>query len=114
MTKVKYVPEGDMPLTMTNLGYDFDARKATEVNDADVLAVLKGHPHFEVAGEKEDDKPKKPKPPVAAVPLLHAEKASDGKFSIFHGENEIKHGLSEEDAEAFNAMSAEDKAEYIK
>lgn len=113
MTKVKYIPTDDMPLTTTNLGYDFDARKATEVDDEDVLAVLKGHPHFEVAGEKEE-KPKPVKAPVPAVPLLHAEKAADGKFSIFHGEDEIKHGLSKEDADAFNQLSAEDKAEYIK
>jgi hypothetical protein len=113
MTKVRYTPTDDMPLTTTNLGYEFDARKATSVEDENILSVLRGHPHFEVAGEQEEPK-KHPKPVAPAVPTLHAEETSRGKWSIFHGEDEIKSGLSKDDAEAFNAMSAEDRAEYIK
>lgn len=37
-----------------------------------------------------------------------------GKFSIFDGEGEeVASGLSKADAEAFNAMSDQDKAEYV-
>ncbi len=113
MTKVKYIPTDDMPLTTTNLGYDFDARKATVVEDEDVLKVLKGHPHFEVSGEKEE-KPKADKPKATGVPTLHAAETAKGKWGILHGDDEIKSGLTKDDADTFNAMSAEEKAEYIK
>lgn len=36
-----------------------------------------------------------------------------GKYSIWSGEDEISSGLTKGDAEAFNAMSDEDKAEYV-
>ncbi len=112
MAKVKYVPIGDMPITTTNLGYEFDARKATEVDDDEKLAVFKGHPHFEVEGKKKE-KPADPETDTG-IPTLHAKETARGKFSIFHGDDEIKSGLSKYDADEFNAMTAEDKAEYVK
>lgn len=45
---------------------------------------------------------------------LKAEHHGGGRFNVTHGEEVLLKGLSKADADAFNAMSAEDKAEYVK
>lgn len=44
---------------------------------------------------------------------LKAEHHGGGKFNVTQGENVIVTGLSKADADAFNAMSAEEKAAYV-
>lgn len=46
-------------------------------------------------------------------PALKAEHHGGGKFNVTQGENVMLSGLSKVDADAFNAMSAEDKAAYV-
>lgn len=45
---------------------------------------------------------------------LKAEHHGGGKFNVTQGEAVLLSGLSKADADAFNAMSEEDKAEYVK
>lgn len=50
-------------------------------------------------------------PEVPAGPVaIHK---GGGSWSIMNGEVEVEKGISKEDAESFNGMSAEDKAAYI-
>lgn len=50
---------------------------------------------------------------TAAV-SLKAEHHGGGKFNITQGETVLASGLSKADADAFNALSDEEKAEYVK
>ena len=45
---------------------------------------------------------------------LEARHRGRGSWSIMRGDEELKEGLSKDDAEAFNALSDEEKAEYVK
>lgn len=49
-----------------------------------------------------------------AKPSLKAEHHGGGKFNVTEGETLHLSGLSKADADAFNAMSDEDKAEFVK
>ena len=44
---------------------------------------------------------------------LNAEHHGGGKFTVTKGEEVLLSGLSKADADAFNAMSETDKAEYV-
>ncbi|MDX3926742.1 MAG: hypothetical protein QHC90_13185 [Shinella sp.] len=101
MAQVKYRPGAT-----SQFGYDFEEGKSVEVTDARHLAKFRGNPFFEVAEAKEQ--------PKADDNELKAVHRGRGSWSIVQGKTELKEGLSKEDAEAFNAMSAEDKAEYVK
>lgn len=45
---------------------------------------------------------------------LIAKHRGAGRYSVMDGDTEVMGGLSKDDAEAFNALSAEDKAAYVK
>ncbi|HYE46227.1 MAG TPA: hypothetical protein VEA44_10695 [Caulobacter sp.] len=47
------------------------------------------------------------------APSLKAEHHGGGKFNITEGEKVLKEGLTKADADAFNALSDEDKAAFI-
>jgi hypothetical protein len=112
MVKVKYLPEAGTPDETETLNHKFSARRATDVTDEAVLAVLRGNPFFQVL---DDDKASRPPAPAlkAATTQLAAVEQDDGTFAITNGADLIKEGLTKEDADAFNALSDEDKAEYV-
>lgn len=64
---------------------------------------------------------KEPKPAAKAAPSdtpadagLKAVHRGRGSFSIMRGDEEVKEGLSKDDADAFNEMSADDREAYVK
>lgn len=50
---------------------------------------------------------------LASPPELKAEHHGGGKFNITRGETVLAKGLSKADADAFNAMTDEEKAAYV-
>ncbi|NOV17880.1 hypothetical protein E5S70_17665 [Ensifer adhaerens] len=113
MAKVIYTPEKGASDETEQFGYSFAGGKPTEVKDTDekALAKFRGNPFFKV-----EDKPKAEKKPAAAgdPDALKAVHIAGGRFVIKKGSETIKDGLNKADADAFNAMSDEDKAEIIK
>lgn len=115
MVKVKYLPENGTPDQTETLGIQFDANEPTDVTDKAKLAVLRGNPFFEV-----QDAPKSaPKTPSAATgdgkQKLEAVLQDDGSFLIMQGDKAVEHPpLSKEEADAFNQLTDDDKAEYVK
>jgi hypothetical protein len=85
-------------------GVKFSDGKGVTVSD-DVAARLKGNPFFRVSKES-------PEKPVEEG--LKASHNGGGRFVIKNGAETIKDGLTKEDAAVFNALSDEDKAEYVK
>lgn len=67
---------------------------------------------LEMVGAAEDDDRKPPAGGEPDTELLAKHKGA-GKYSIWRGDEEVASGLSKEDAEAFNGMSAEDQAAYV-
>jgi hypothetical protein len=98
MAQVKYL-EGDT----TQYGYDFIGGNSVEVTDEKHLAKFRGNRFFEVT-----DEPSEP----AGLELLAKHKGR-GVFSIVRGDEDIVEGLTKADADAFNALSDEDKAAYV-
>lgn len=99
MTKVTH-PGGDT----VQFGYVFEGGKPVDVTDEKHLAKFRGNPAFEVS-----DKAEKP-----AATGLNAEHHGGGKFNITNGETVLAKGLSKADADAFNALPDDEKAEYVK
>lgn len=52
--------------------------------------------------------------PALEVSNLEAKHRGRGSYSIMRGDEEVKEGLTKEDADAFNSLSDADKAEYVK
>ncbi|PST19723.1 hypothetical protein C7U61_14620 [Rhizobium sp. JAB6] len=112
MVKVKYLPEPGTPDDTETLNHKFSARRAADVTDEAVLAVLRGNPFFQVLDDEKGSRTPTPAPKTAEVVLTALEQV-DGTFAIMSGPDLIKEGLTKEDADAFNALSDEDKAEYV-
>ena len=85
-------------------GTTFEKGQAAEVEDK-YRGKVAGNRFFEIAkaGQAKGDETG-----------LKAEHHGGGRFNVTHGEEVLLKGLSKADADAFNAMSAEDKAEYVK
>lgn len=128
MVKVKYLPERGTPDETETLNHKFSAKRPTEVTNEAVLAVLRGNPFFEVldkpspadAGKLDAPKEDAPKGDGSdqsksdVLPLIAVEQA-DGTFAITQGGAQLNHAaISKEEADAFNALTDEDKAEYVK
>ena len=116
MSKVKYIAGDSGADEVRAFGYDFKDGKATEVKDADA-AKFDGNPFFSVSAkaEKADAKTDaktdtKTDDDDTALKAVHI---AGGRYSIKRGDEELKKGLTKADAEAFNEMSDEDKAEYV-
>jgi len=112
MTKVTYnAPKGDERVVEMR-GHTFFDGQPVEIDDEDFLEKLSTNQHFEVA----ESKPKAPKAeskPKAPVEGLRAVHIAGGRFRIVDGDMTLKEGLNKADADAFNALSAQDKAEYV-
>ncbi|SCB16503.1 hypothetical protein [Rhizobium hainanense] len=110
-------PKGDEKVVEMGGHTFFDGKveKVDSESEAFLLAKLRTNRHFEVSEKdapKEPPKTTAPTAKIAAVVLLASEQA-DGTFAIMNGADLIKEGLTKEDADAFNALSDEDKAEYV-
>jgi hypothetical protein len=103
MANVKYLG-GDT----SQFGYDFKDGETVNVTDEKHLAKFKGNPHFQVAGDKSETLK-----PVTATTGLKAEHHGGGKFNITNGETVVSSGLSKADADAFNAMTDDEKTAYV-
>ncbi|NKJ03471.1 hypothetical protein [Rhizobium sp. SG741] len=113
MVKVKYLPEAGTPDDTETLNHKFSARRATDVTDEAVLTILRGNPFFQVLDDGKAPPRAIPQAPQNEEPLIAIEQ-EDGTFAIMQGSALLNHvALSKEEADAFNALSDEDKAEYI-
>ena len=119
MVKVRYIPEPGTPDQTETLGLQWDANEPTEVTDKAKIEVLRGNPFFEVQDETGPSRGrKKAEPAVPPVQqtdgALSAELQADGSYAIVQNGAAINHApLTKEDADMFNQLSAEDKAEYM-
>jgi len=107
MTKVSYHPEPGSSDKTEQFGYSFANGKAVEVDDAKALAKFRGNQFFKVSDKAE----KEEKPAEDGLKAVHN---GGGRFVIKDGDKIVKEGLNKADADAFNALSDEDKAEYVK
>jgi hypothetical protein len=117
MATVTYKPGPGENEETSQFGYDFKGKKSVEVTNPDHLAKFRGNRFFEVSESKAEAKKAAetaPKPASGTTSELSAVHRGRGSWSIMQGAEEVRDGLSKEDADAFNAMSAEDKAEYVK
>lgn len=112
MSKVKYVAGDSGADEVKAFGYDFKDGKATEVKDADA-AKFDGNPFFSVSAKAEKTDAKTTTKTEDDDTALKAVHIAGGRYSIKRGDEELKKGLTKADAEAFNGMSDEDKAEYV-
>lgn len=112
MPKIKYEAKGSGAEEVTAFGYDFKDGKATEVKDADA-AKFDGNPFFSVSAKTEKTDAKTAAKTEDDDTTLKAVHIAGGRYSIKRGDEELKKGLTKADAEAFNGMSDEDKAEYV-
>lgn len=89
--------------------------KRDENGDTEEMAALRAK--FDEAWKGLSDKFEKATADLAALQAQHALKAEHhggGKFNITKGEDVLAKGLSKADADAFNAMTDAEKAEYVK
>jgi hypothetical protein len=107
MAKVSYNPERGADPDIEQYGIKFADGKPSDVpDDHPKLAKFAGNPFFTVHKAKA--------PPADKDEGLKAVHVSNGRFVIKNNGEVIKEGLNKADAAAFNAMSDEEKAEYVK
>lgn len=108
MSKVTYIAGDSGADEVKAFGYVFKDGKSVEVKDADI-GRFDGNPFFEVSTKAEKQEAKTGDDDTS----LKAVHIAGGRYSIKRGDEELKKGLTKADAEAFNGMSDEDKAEYV-
>lgn len=108
MAKVTYHPERGAADDCEQFGYAFADKKPTDVPDTDekALGKFRGNPFFKVEG----DNKKAEKPVESGLKAVHI---AGGRFVIKKDGETIKEGLNKADADAFNALSDEDKAALV-
>jgi hypothetical protein len=118
MPKLTYHAQGDAE-EVEAFGVAFTDGKAVEVSD-DVAAKLSGNRFFSAsketvkASEPKTATPKKETAKAEVDPnALKAVHIAGGRFVIKKGEEVLKEGLNKADADAFNALTDEEKAEYV-
>lgn len=106
-----HAPEGDEAVVIMRGVRFFDGRPEAldEEEHEGLIAKLRTNQHFEVDGS--DEKPKKVEKSAPAG--LRAVHIAGGRFVIKKDGETIKEGLNKADADAFNALSDEDKAAYV-
>lgn len=92
-------------------GAVFERGKPTEVRDV-YAKKIEGNPFFNTDGKPSDAAPAENEGDDTNA-TLEARHKGRGSYSIFGGAKELVSDLSKEDAEAFNAMSDEDKVAYV-
>ncbi len=106
MAKVSYHPEPGVSDETTQYGIDFAGGKPVTVTDERALAKFRGNPFFKVSDKAEKEE-------KLAETGLKAVHVAGGRFVIKRDGETIKEGLNKADADAFNALSDEDKAAYV-
>lgn len=110
MVDVTYnAPKGDeLVVTMRGVRfYDGRAESLDEFEHGGLIAKLRNNQHFTVEG---GEAVKEPEPPRSGLKAAHH---GGGRFVIKDGDTIVKDGLNKADADAFNALSDEDKAAYV-
>ena len=104
MALVRYIPEPGTPATATQFGVTFGPEPVS-VSDPRILAKLKGSPFYALQSYDEE----------ATKIELRAVHNGGGRYVVVKGDEDQKvmSGLTKADAEAFNALSDEDKASYV-
>lgn len=106
MQKVSYHPERGADLDTEQFGIKFSDGKPSDVpDDHPQMHKFKANPFFKVHEAKKK---------AEAEDGLKAVHIAGGRFVIKQDGEVIKEGLNKADADAFNSMSDDDKAEYIK
>lgn len=105
MTKIKAMYVGDAESPIEAFGVTFEEGKSAEV-DAKYATKIENNPFFKLGST--------PRKTTDDENGLKAEHHGGGKFNITRGETVLASGLSKADADAFNALSAEEQAEYVK
>lgn len=109
MAKVTYKPAEGEPTTHTQYGITWGP-EPVEVTNPAVLARVRGNRYYQVEGD--DGQELKTSSTDGG---LEAEHRGGGRYVIVHGEgdDDVIKGLTKADADAFNALSDEDKAAYV-
>lgn len=103
-------PEDDAAVvTMRGVRF-FDGQSVSldPIEHDGLIAKLRHNQHFTVSGD--EPKAKKEKKHEEGLKAVHN---GGGRFVIKNGSETVKEGLNKADAEAFNALSDEDKAAYV-
>lgn len=108
MAKVTYKSEPNGSDETTQFGYDFKGGNAVEVENETHLRKFRGNPFFEVSDDTGI------KGGSTNEPAWEAVHRGRGVYAIMKGEEAVKTNLTKEDADAFNSLSDEEKAEYLK
>ncbi len=116
--KFSYHPEPGVSDETEQFGVQFADKKPSEVTDEKAIEILRGNRFFKAHDAEKKPaaaKPEAPKPAKAEVDpnALKAVHIAGGRFVIKKGEEVLKEGLNKADADAFNAMTDEEKAEYV-
>ncbi len=121
MPKVTYHPDkaAGCPDVTEQFGHSFTAGEPVEVDDAKALGKFAGHPFFKVDGfvPAADGLAAGGAGTVSGgtADALRAVHNGGGRFIIVRGDKDqkVKEGLNKADADAFNALSDEDKEAYV-
>jgi hypothetical protein len=106
ITATYHAPDKDSEVVTTR-GVRFFDGQPVELNRDEhsaLIGKLRGNPHFEVAGADEAETP---------TPVLEARHRGRGVYAIVRSDETLVEGLNKADAEAFNAMTDDDKATYV-
>lgn len=108
MAKVTYTPTDEMPSKTSQFGFDFDAGKSVDVPAGKALDKFRGNAFFDVA---EDTKAS----PEKAGNGLEAVHRGRGVYAVVWNGVVLDQldPMNKADADAFNAMSDEDKAAFV-
>lgn len=105
MAFIRYVPEPGTPEVASQFGVEFGPEPVV-VNNPRIIAKCEGSPFYVVTTEAPEAQP------VIGLRAIHN---GGPRFIIVRGDKDqkVKDGLTKADADAFNALSDEDKAAYV-
>lgn len=113
ITVIYHAPPGD-DRVVDMRGVTFFDGKPVEIDTEEHTALankLRTNWHFEVIGD--ETLPPELLPPVADDAGLIAVHRGRGSWSIMKGDAEVIQSIDKAEAEAFNALSNDDKAAYV-
>jgi hypothetical protein len=108
MTLVRFIPEPGTSAYQSQFGIEFGP-EPVEVTDRRILEKCAGSPFYEIVG---DDDVQADPPAATGLRAVHRGR---GSYSVMQGDTdqEVLPNLSKADAEAFNALSDDDKVAYV-
>lgn len=107
MTSVRFIPEPGTPAQQEQFGIMWGP-EPIKVTDPRILAKVRNNPFYEIVG----DKPAEQGENKAGYRAKHE---AGGRYIVVFGDEDEKilKGLSKADAEAFNALSDDEKAAKV-